>query len=260
MLNTRNVKTVSRHVLLSGVAPAATGIMIVVLAMNYVKLAPWDIVLVTIGSVLIGVGVFDVVFRLVAFEHFVDRLSATVLRALKLPVQAFYESRSQLDSVEHELSDVEEIWAAWHVGPYRDFEAFFPKGRRGRILLTSPSSSALGELGKIRKGDVNTMASVIRSITKHAMEKDLEVRWFDGLICNNVIVADPHKDRSWMRVELIIPHGSPQSRPSFLVVKDGNERLYHTFSSAFEKMWEASQLPDFQSPGAELEKIGAYQR
>lgn len=256
MFDSLNIRAAGRHILLSGLAPAAIGITIVVLAENYVRLAPWDIVFVTIGSVLIGVGVFDVVFRLVAFKQFVDELSSTVLRALKLPVRAFYESRSHLDSVEHELSDVEEIWAVWYVGPYRDFEAFFPKGRSGRIVLTSPYSSALSELGKIRKGDVDTMASVIRNITKHAMEKNIEVRWFDGPVCNNVVIANPQKDGAWIRVELMIPHDSPQSRPSFRVEKGGNRGLYDTFASAFEKMWGASQLPDLGPRNAEPEKVG----
>ncbi len=101
------------------------------------------------------------------------------------------------------------------------------------------------------------MASVIRNITKDAVEKNIEVRWFDGPVCNNLIIADPQKDRAWMRVELIIPHESPQSRPSFLVERDGNNRLYDTFASAFEKMWEASQLPALGSPDAEPEEVGA---
>ena len=256
MLKTENIRTVSRHLLLSGAAPAATGILIVILAVNYVSLVPWETVLVTIGSVLIGAGVFDIVFRLVAFQHFVDKLSFTVIRALKLPIRAFYESRSSLDSVEHELSDVEEIWAAWHVGPYRDFEAFFPRGRRGRILLTSPTSSALLELSKIRKGDVATMASVIRNISKHAIEKDIEVRWFDGPVCNNLIIADPRKDGAWMRVELIVPYESPQRRPSFMVEKDGNRGLYDTFASAFDQTWQAAEIPELGIPEIEPEQVG----
>ncbi len=245
MFNKRSLKVLGSHFLLSGIAPAVTGIIIIIITVNYIRLTPWDTVLTTIGSILVGIGIFEVIFRLVAFQHFVDKVSNTVLQALKMPIRAFYESRSSLDSVEHELLNVDEIWAAWHVGPYRDFETFFPDGRRvGRILLTSPKSSALHELGKIRKGDVATMASVITNITKHALEKNIEVRWFDGPVCNNVIIANPKKDSAWMRVELIIPHGSPQVRPSFLLEKTLNNRLYDTFIDAFEKMWEASKLPD----------------
>lgn len=256
-LHHSNTKALGRHLLLSGVAPSTIGIMVIMLATNYVKLAPWDVVLITIGSVLLGVGVFEVVFRLAAFQHFIDDVSSTVLKAMKLPIRVFYESRNHLDSVETELSGVEEMWAVWHVGPYRDFEAFFPDGRRGRILLTHPASTALTELGKIRKRDVECMAGVIRNITRHAIEKNLEVRWFDGPVCNNVIIADPQKDGAWLRVELVVPHQCPQKRPSFVVEKHSTKELFETFALSFEKMWNASYEPDLSlSPEVEPELAG----
>lgn len=220
------------------------GVAIVLLAVQYIHLSPWDTVVTTIGSVMIGVGTVEWIFHVCASEQFVERLSSAVLKAIKLPIREFYESRGQLEPVERELENIEELWAAWHTGPYASLEAFFPTGRQGRILLTKPSSSVVEPLAKVGERDADSMTGVIKGITQRALQKGLDVRWLDGLVCNSLIIANPKKDSAWARLEVLIPDQPPKKRPSFRVEKASSKDLFETFYYAFEGMWNASEPPD----------------
>ncbi|MBI2831608.1 MAG: hypothetical protein HYX79_05050 [Chloroflexi bacterium] len=223
------------------------GIAVVALSVNYIKVPPWETVVTTIGSIMVGVGLVEWIFHIYAAEEFVSTVSNAVLKAIKLPIKAFYESRKELEPVENQLANVGELWAAWHTGPYANFEAFFPVGRSGRILLTKPSPSIMQALSTVGERDADSMKHVIIEVTRKAQQNGLEIKWFDGPICNSIIIADPRKDNAWARLDVLVPKQPPQKRPSFLVEKRQSKELFETLYRSFEKMWAASEEPDLVS-------------
>jgi hypothetical protein len=220
------------------------GLVIVFISINYMNNEPWNSILTHLGSVMIGAGVVELLINIFAMEQLIERATGRILNAIKFPIAAFYADREYIEPVTEELKGINEIWVAWHAGTVAYTKAFFPEGRNGRIIPTDPSSKHMEMLGKVGGKSAAEQASDIKALTKKTLEtKGIDVRWFDGPVCNSLIIADPKSNKAWIRVELLVPYQSVGKRPSFRVEKSKNNELFNTFYDSYGTIWESSHPP-----------------
>jgi hypothetical protein len=193
---------------------------------------------------MIGAAVVELTIHLYASELLINRVSHAVLNAMRFPIAAFYEERDSLTSATEELKDVQELWAAWHSGTVAHTKEFFPKGRKGRLILTHPKSVQMKELEKVSEKSAEGLATDIKELTKALIEKSVDVKWFDGPVCNSILVANPKSNSAWIRVEIVVPKKPAGKRPSFLVKKASNKKLFDTLYESYIEMWNASKTPE----------------
>jgi len=219
------------------------GIVLVLLGVFVVKLQPWESVVTTLGGVMVGAGVVDYVSYGVMSQHLVNGVKSEILRVLHYPISGFYESRKVLDPLRDQLKDSSELWIAWHTGRVASTMTLFSRAQTVRIILTHPESNQIKELVKLTDEDAEGLTKDIRYTTKTLLQQKADVRWFDGPLCNSLIISDPHADRAWLRVELLIPKVKPDRRPSVLIEKSKAPELFQTFCDSYEELWSTSKQP-----------------
>jgi hypothetical protein len=228
---------------LLGALLSALGLIVVFVGIVFVPSLPWNAVVTHFGSVLVGAGVVEIVIHHYASKQLVKDVTERILKAMKFPIAAFYQDREALDSLSDELKGVGQLWVAWHTGTVALTKTFFSQSRGGRAILTHPGSNQIKELDKVGGKAAEGMVQDIKAITTALQKQRVDVRWFDGPIGNSIIIADPNSDKSWMRIELLVPNVVVESRPSFRVEKSSSKKLFDTFYDSYVKMWDASKTP-----------------
>jgi len=197
-----------------------------------------------LASICIGAGLVELVIQFVAVKHLVQRVSSQLIHTLQLPLEAYYEDRNALPSWSQELNDVSEVWFAWHTGSVQGAAGVMNiinnQIKKTRLLVTHPDSKALNEVAKIVGRSKDAMQQDIKELTNAAQKCGIEVKWFDGLIGNSVIIANPSSPNAWARVELIIPYAEPIARPSVSVSKDKGKASFQKILDGYKSLWSNS--------------------
>jgi len=201
-----------------------------------------------IGAILFGAGMVEIVIRYYASDELVNKTTQRVLKGINMPISEFYISRKDLPNLNDELSAVDELWVAWHVGSYAQLYDFFPGIRKGRVIITNFKSPQIEMLGKISTKSASSMISDIKELKKtysKEIKKNVELKMFDGSICNSILIANPTKPTAWARVEIIIPNKeTPDIRPNFVVRKKDSEELFNNLFNSYEWLWQNSKEPE----------------
>ena len=195
-----------------------------------------------LAAVCLGVGLVELVIQFFFIKHFVRDVSSQVAHTLNLPLEKFYENRDDLPPLDEELKDVSEVWFAWHTGSVKKAEGIndiIKKIPKICILLAHPDSKSLDELAKICGLGKDTLKEDIKALTKLVAQKsNIEIKWTKELIGNSVIIANPNDtEKSWVRVELIVPHVDTKERPSFRVSKNKGGKTFQIILQGYKDIW-----------------------
>lgn len=235
------------------------GIILILLGLCLPFLFPNNTVASNLSSILIGAGLVDLVIRFLALEDLIKRIFSGVKKEidkipelLHIPLEAFYENRGDLmksfPSLGGELDSVSEVWFAWYTGSVIEASGFkntIKNIGKVRLLLTHPESKALNEYEKIGEHKGTELKEDIKSLSRIAQNFGAEVKWFDGLIGNSIVIGNPNLPNAWARVEVMIPFAETNLRPSFRVSKDKGKIAFQEIYNMYESLWRRSQPPEF---------------
>lgn len=199
-----------------------------------------SIVLGHLSGVSLGAGLVELLLHFTTAKRLLGQVSAQVMHALQLPVEAFYQSRHDLPRLEQEFEGASEIWLAWHIGSVQGSGTLSPRAlpsRNTRLLLTHPDSRHLDELAKVLGRSRESMQSNIMEVTRLARESGIAVRWFDGPFGSSMVIVNPQSPTGWARLEIIIPYGRPTERPSIRVSNRKGQEAFQKVLNSYEQVW-----------------------
>lgn len=152
------------------------------------------------------------------------------------PVES-YDNRNKVLPLKEELEDVKVAYLLLIVGTQTRIGGI-PNCVR-RIILLSPEedNETLTLHANMSKHARNVLSEEIRQLTKDAIRNRVEVRWFNGLIANSMVIADPYKKNGWIILEPWLPN---LIRPIFRINKSNNESMFNNLLDGYEKIWEKS--------------------
>lgn len=181
----------------------------------------WILLLLIVLFMIIG-------WTLIAFSSR-SRIQAIASRELLLPIN-------------EELGDAKEVFLTLHSGSAKRAHGdLLRTSRRLKVVMTHPDSRALDEVSKIANCKREDLASDIRSLTETLVKAGACVGWFDGPIQNSLVIADPsNPDRTWARMEVLIPFAEPVQRPSLKASMRQHPNFYLSVKKAFDELWMAS--------------------
>ncbi|MFZ5645832.1 MAG: hypothetical protein ACOY46_19925 [Bacillota bacterium] len=206
-----------------------------------------------LSSILIGAGIVEIILQRFYVEHLVERVALSIKDQLdsssKLNIERFYDNRNSLPAFGGELKNISEAWFAWPSGSVQGGTVLKASKdlNKGRLVLIHPDSESLKQLKQISDPylfSVEKLREEIKILTNYAISRNIDVRWYDGLIVNSVVIANPKADYAWARLEPIINWCAPTNRPSFIVsTAKGKETFQEIFNSYIE-LWKSSKPPD----------------
>lgn len=160
----------------------------------------------------------------------------------------FYQDRSELPSLDEQLKDTKELWLQFFGGSVINaahlHDVFF-KGRKVRLILPHPYHPAYQDMCKLFVQDLSAMQGDILNLTKLAKKhKNIEVRWYKGIISNGLIIGNPHSNENWARIEILMPFRETHSRPILRINETNAPKLVIKLKESFEETWKLSEEPE----------------
>ena len=70
----------------------------------------------TIGGILLGIGLVELVFKLFVEKDLVKKISHQICYDMRQPLEEFYQDRNELPSFKDTLKDCSQVWVAWPTG------------------------------------------------------------------------------------------------------------------------------------------------
>jgi hypothetical protein len=163
------------------------------------------------------------------------------------------ELRKNRGSLSDELQDCKRVWAISHTCSITELQGILNEIKVERLVLTDPLDDYM--MSKLdpqdQDGKTATMyRNQIERAKDKAHRKGAKVRFYSGPIANSLIIADTQSlprdsfsKESWARLESGIPFLTPESRPSILIRKKGDEKAFEAMLSHFEVVWDRAREP-----------------
>jgi len=161
---------------------------------------------------------------------------------IKLPELGFefYSGRDALGKTRplgKQLKSTDTIWALWNTGTVAYLEVTAEVGGLKRLFLPHPDKSSLQLFAESFNLTWESCASDIRNLTKVALDKKVDVRWFKGLTTDTIMIGNPYSDDGWIQVETVIACAPAFSCPSFRITKHNQPEPFDTLVKAYDKLW-----------------------
>ena len=174
------------------------------------------------------------------------------------------------------IESAEKMWASWITGTQarRDQVVERPK-LKGLILPDPRRRTIIRYLARATHTDdqeelVRAIYNLSHQARVHA--SGVELRWFDGLATNTLMLADPplsadtstdtlklklanekaepESESAWIQVETRIPYVVPSDRPGYRVYWSRHRELYNALLKAYIEQWNASTRPSLKQINA----------
>ena len=132
---------------------------------------------------------------------------------------AFYPDRDALEKSDHTIRDEfktgAEIWAAWFAGTHVSTQDLLakPNGLR-RLILADPDGEQIGQLAQSFNRPLTQLQADIRTLTKQAGDKGVQVCSYDGALVP-MVIGNPQSENCWVRFE--IPIYFQTERPNLII-------------------------------------------
>lgn len=166
------------------------------------------------------------------------------IKFAKIRQPEFFSSRRELDDVYLPLheADIHHAWAAFLVGRKlsqsgRGYE------KLERLILPDPEAQSIEDFEKSLP-DQMPLIRDIRSATRTAISRGVEVRWCKHFTGYSWWVAEPRGNDGFVHVELVMPYSIQGQRPSIRIYRSTDERLVQQYVSLYENLWRASRVPE----------------
>lgn len=231
-----------------GIVFILLGIIIIYAILPIIENPNLASVLSQLSSILIGIGLVQLVIEFVATKHLAEKVAKEISYKINLPLEKFYQYRNELPALSDELTNCTEIWGAWYTGGLvaSTGEIKYFKGKKTRIIVTHPDyEDALKAIEKITNSNISELKNEIIEFTKKANENNIYVKWFKGSVGNSIIIGNPNsrRNKGWARIEFIVPFGDPIDRPSIEVSQLHGIEFFEKIKNWHLKMWDESEEP-----------------
>lgn len=164
----------------------------------------------------------------------------------------FFDGRDSLSKrypLSNVLKSADTIWALWNTGTQAYVVDAVRSGRIERLILPHVERSSLQFLAYATDKRAEDFKVEIRRLTREAMGANVSVRWFPGLTGNTLMIGNPRSNNAWVHVETVVQFTTASDRPSFRLERSKNEHLFTVLLEAYERIWEASQVPTKEELG-----------
>lgn len=155
----------------------------------------------------------------------------------------FYENRKELNKetggLQHELDTLREGWIMWPAGGTAVAIPAETLSHIERLILLNPDVSG-PEYSRLFVGNEMNVKSTILDLTKRAQDAGVNVRWSTHSYLS-IVINDHRSDLASARIEFLLPGIESAFRPSFIIKKLGNPRLFETLVKMYESVWKESK-------------------
>ena len=111
-----------------------------------------------------------------------------------------------------------------------------------RMILPDPAGPTVKQWSARIPG-VTDLASDIESVTKEAIGKGIEVRWYPFFAGTSWWIANKQREDAFFHVEIVAPYSGRDDRQSYRVQKRQDKAAFDRMVDIFETMWKESKLP-----------------
>jgi hypothetical protein len=157
-------------------------------------------------------------------------------------------SRDEIPTLEDAIKHSRIVWGLWFTGD-RHFDLIQKHNCFKRILLMEPDSIAFKDSLSLST-DAKDSTSQIKKVTKRAIEKGIEVRWYSEppqvtslTIYDTVQGDEPNSEKSYF-ITTQLDKGKPRSKREIDIIhktQDSNE--FNTQINRFKILWGNSRVP-----------------
>lgn len=237
-----------------GIISVLVGIVLLFLSYApYLKVPIWFSypLFSNLGSILIGAGLVELLIQLFAVKDLTEKVTLEILNKLHLSLEAFYENRGPLPRLSEVLTNVSEVWFAFHTGTV--LQAGGLRGivnlvKKVRIIVMNPDS-VVDQQVKMFDLSKDTVQHGIRDLVREAQERGVDIKLHDGPIGNSILIVNPCSESGWAQVECLVPCVGADDRPSFRVSLKKGKRAFQTILSAYKQLWKESEQPPREGIG-----------
>lgn len=161
-----------------------------------------------------------------------------------------------------------EAWILWHTGTIGANSPIWANTKVKRLLLSNPSAKSGSQKYYL------PMVANTFNISQTKLKEDIEyttkiasphiqVKWFNGLIGDTMIIAEPNNTKKgWVRIEIATPFPQPNDRPSIIIRQSENPALFKNVVTYYNDMFtNKSEAPQLLSGSIRNKKASksAYQ-
>jgi hypothetical protein len=141
---------------------------------------------------------------------------------------------------------VAKAWCAWVPGNIA-FDRGDDISKIERLMLPNPDCPALIDFSSRLPSKTNEIQHDIRTTTRAAQKKNIEVKWTPHFTGQSWWVANPDGNDSdgFIHIEVMLPFGHRDRRPAFRVYRWQNREFFELHKKIFDEMWnkEAKDAP-----------------
>jgi hypothetical protein len=195
---------------------------------------------IALGIASIVIGIFTLIKRIRA--HYTKGMATQPSPSEKLYKDVlFFPSRKELPKIQSEFNKTNAIWALWFSGNVANAKAVFENKSIKRLVLISPKSDMARLYSHSCQRPLAELEEGVLRTKQKAESKGIKLRLFNGYIPFNMTVFNPHHDTAKIRIEIPVPYGHSDDRPSIIIDKTEYPELYKNLIQSYERIWKESK-------------------
>lgn len=148
-------------------------------------------------------------------------------------------STKEIPSREKAIKKSKVVWGCWFTGGEVEKSRLIEKTNSiKRILLLAPDSIQFKRHIEITPDTEENAKRVIISLTKQALNKDIEVRWYsDAYNQRSITIYNPDSDKAWLTYQVAEENIARPNRVLYSIKKTDDEEEFKRQQKIYDDIW-----------------------